>query len=89
MNLIFKLNQDSTVDGILCQLPLPEHLPKQEVIEAIDPSKDVDGFHPVNSGRLFSGIESLLPCTAAGIIRMLKSIGYKFTGKKGFGHWTK
>lgn len=82
LDLIFELNQDSAVDGILCQLPLPKHLPKQEVIEAIDPAKDVDGFHPVNSGRLFSGIESLLPCTAAGIIRMLKSIDYQFTGKK-------
>ena len=82
LDLIFKLNQDAAVDGILCQLPLPEHLPKQEVIEAIDPAKDVDGFHPVNSGRLFSGTESLLPCTAAGIIKMLKSIDYQFTGKK-------
>jgi len=81
-DLIYKLNQDPTVDGILCQLPLPQHLPKQEVIEAIDPGKDVDGFHPINSGRLFSGIDSLLPCTAAGIIKMLKSIDFQFSGKK-------
>ncbi|MGI6579495.1 MAG: bifunctional methylenetetrahydrofolate dehydrogenase/methenyltetrahydrofolate cyclohydrolase FolD [Saccharofermentanales bacterium] len=82
LDLILKLNRDSSVDGILCQLPLPDHLPKQEVIEAIDPGKDVDGFHPENSGRLFSGIKSLLPCTAAGIVKMLQSIDYQFTGKK-------
>ncbi|NLJ70471.1 MAG: bifunctional methylenetetrahydrofolate dehydrogenase/methenyltetrahydrofolate cyclohydrolase FolD [Clostridiaceae bacterium] len=82
LDLICKLNQDSAVDGILCQLPLPKHLPTREVLEAIDPAKDVDGFHPINSGRLFSGTESLLPCTAAGIIKMLKSINYQFVGKK-------
>ena len=79
--IIHQLNQDEKVDGILCQLPIPEHLSEQKIIEAIDPKKDVDGFHPINAGRLFSGMDSLLPCTAAGIIQMLKRIDYDFIGK--------
>lgn len=81
LELIQRLNEDPAVDGILCQLPLPEHLSEELVIETIAPEKDVDGFHPINSGHLFSGGKSLLPCTAAGIIYMLKAIDFEFEGK--------
>lgn len=81
LNLIDQLNQSAEVDGILCQLPLPKQISEEKVIKAILPEKDVDGFHPLNTGLLFSGGESLLPCTAAGIIYMLESIDFDFTGK--------
>ena len=70
--LIGRLNGDDAVDGVLCQLPLPKHIDAEKVIEAIDPAKDVDGFHPVNVGKMVTGGESLLPCTPAGLIEMLK-----------------
>ena len=70
--LIGRLNGDGAVDGVLCQLPLPKHIDAEKVIEAIDPAKDVDGFHPVNVGKMVTGGESLLPCTPAGLIEMLK-----------------
>ena len=60
---IDELNKDNSVSGILVQLPLPKHIDKQKIIEAIDPSKDVDGFHPMNVGNLSSGYESSVPCT--------------------------
>ena len=63
LDKIKELNKDETVSGILVQLPLPNHIDKQKVIEAIDPSKDVDGFHPENVGNLSSGYESSVPCT--------------------------
>ena len=63
---IGELNKDNSVSGILVQLPLPKHIDKQKVIEAIDPSKDVDGFHPMNVGNLSSGYESSIPCTPLG-----------------------
>lgn len=69
--LISTLNADDRVDGILVQLPLPGHIDAQRVIEAIDPSKDVDGFHPVNSGRLAVGGDSLVPCTPLGCLHLL------------------
>ncbi len=81
LDLIEQLNRSPEVDGILCQLPLPQQISEEKVIEAISLEKDVDGFHPMNAGLLFSGGESLLPCTAAGIIHMLKSIDFDFTGK--------
>lgn len=71
LDLIHRLNQDDRIDGILVQLPLPEHLDERQIIEAIDPRKDVDGFHPVNVGRLWSGLPGLVPCTPAGIIRLI------------------
>lgn len=71
MALIAQLNIDPTVDGILVQLPLPPQLNSQPVLEAIDPAKDVDGFHPVNVGRLWSGQPTLVPCTPAGLIQIL------------------
>src|SRR5438105_5026436 len=65
------LNQDNTVDGILVQLPLPGHIDSKKVIDAIDPAKDVDGFHPQNVGRLHLGRPTLAPCTPSGVRRLL------------------
>jgi len=81
ITLIEKLNNDSDIDGILVQLPLPEHMDASLVIEQIHPDKDVDGFHPINVGRLALRIPSLRPCTPFGIIRLLESIGETFYGK--------
>jgi len=72
LTLIAGLNSDPAVHGILVQLPLPRHIDSQKVIEAIDPAKDVDGFHPVNVGRLASGGEALVPCTPFGSLLLLK-----------------
>ena len=79
---IKKLNQDETVSGILVQLPLPKHIDKQKVIETIDPSKDVDGFHPMNVGNLSSGYESSVPCTPLGCYLLIKKIEPNLNGKK-------
>src|SRR5579863_2563578 len=68
---IDELNADASIDGILVQLPLPKHINEQNVIERISPSKDVDGFHPVNIGKLVIGLDTLLPCTPAGIQELL------------------
>jgi len=70
--LVWKLNTDPTVHGILVQLPLPGHLDENQIIERIVPYKDVDGLHPINAGKLTSGVEVLVPCTPKGIIRLLK-----------------
>ncbi|MEM0962974.1 MAG: bifunctional methylenetetrahydrofolate dehydrogenase/methenyltetrahydrofolate cyclohydrolase FolD [Bacteroidota bacterium] len=78
--LIGRLNDDPGVDGILVQLPLPEHIDESAVIEAISPAKDVDGFHPVNVGRLALGAETLEPCTPAGIVEMLRRSGVETRG---------
>ena len=67
LNKIKELNNDASVSGILVQLPLPKHINKQKVIETILPSKDVDGFHPMNVGNLSSGYESSVPCTPLGL----------------------
>lgn len=81
LSLIDKLNNDNTVDGILCQLPVPKHIDENKVLDAISPEKDVDGFHPVNVGRMVTGKECFLPCTPAGVIEMLKSAGIDMNGK--------
>ena len=70
--LVDQLNADSAVDGILVQLPLPGHLDEQAVLLRIDPDKDVDGFHPVNAGRLATGMEGFVPCTPLGCLMLLK-----------------
>jgi methylenetetrahydrofolate dehydrogenase (NADP+)/methenyltetrahydrofolate cyclohydrolase len=75
------LNQDDTVDGILVQLPLPRHIQARNVIEAIDPARDVDGFHPVNVGLLHLGRPALVPCTPSGVIRLIESTGQTIEGK--------
>ena len=76
------LNKDETISGILVQLPLPKHIDKQKVIETITPSKDVDGFHPMNVGNLSSGYESSVPCTPLGCYLMIKKIEPNLSGKK-------
>ena len=79
---INELNKDDTVSGILVQLPLPKHINKKKVIEAIIPEKDVDGFHPVNVGNLSSGYESSVPCTPLGCYLLIKKIEPNLSGKK-------
>ena len=82
LNKIDELNNDETVSGILVQLPLPKHIDKQKIIEAINPSKDVDGFHPMNVGNLSSGYESSVPCTPLGCYLLMKKIEPNLNGKK-------
>lgn len=72
LQLVIDLNAHSQVDGILVQLPLPRHINSTRVIETVDPGKDVDGFHPMNAGRLASGLPSLVPCTPFGCLYLLK-----------------
>ncbi|GGE53861.1 bifunctional methylenetetrahydrofolate dehydrogenase/methenyltetrahydrofolate cyclohydrolase FolD [Priestia taiwanensis] len=78
---ISRLNEDDTVHGILVQLPLPGHIDEQKVITAISPEKDVDGFHPINIGKMMTNQETLLPCTPFGIVEMVKSKGIDIKGK--------
>ena len=75
------LNGDADVDGILVQLPLPKHIDPKKVIDAIDPRKDVDGFNPLNVGLLHLGRPALVPCTPAGVIRLIDSTGQEIEGK--------
>ena len=82
LDKINELNNDGSVSGILVQLPLPKHIDKQKVIEAILPSKDVDGFHPMNVGNLSSGYESSIPCTPLGCYLLIKKIEPNLSGKK-------
>lgn len=79
--LVDKLNADASVNGILCQLPVPEHINKNEVLERILPSKDVDCFHPENVGRLSIGKGHLMPCTPMGMVKMLEYEGIDPAGK--------
>jgi len=78
---IVKLNNDKSVHGILVQLPLPDHIEEQKIIEIISPKKDVDGFHPVNIGKMMTGQDTFFPCTPYGIITMLKSKDISIEGK--------
>lgn len=80
--LIRELNADDTVDGILVQLPLPEHISEARVIETISKDKDVDGFHPLNVAALWQKQPCTLPCTPKGIIKMLKAAGVEIKGKR-------
>ena len=79
---IEELNKDDTVSGILVQLPLPKHIDKQKIIEAILPSKDVDGLHPMNVGNLSSGYQGSIPCTPLGCYLLIKNVEPNLTGKK-------
>ncbi|MUV39680.1 Methylenetetrahydrofolate dehydrogenase (NADP(+)) [Lentibacillus sp. JNUCC-1] len=81
LKTIHQLNEDENVHGILVQLPLPDHIREQLVIETISPDKDVDGFHPISIGRMMTGQDTFLPCTPHGIIQMLKSKNISMTGK--------
>ena len=78
---IDELNRDETVSGILVQLPLPKHINKKKVIEAIIPEKDVDGFHPMNVGNLSSGHHALVPCTPLGCLYLIKKVEKNLSGK--------
>ncbi len=81
LDLIGKCNQDAKLHGILVQLPLPEGHDEEEVIEAISPAKDVDGFHPINIGRLQIGTTGFVPCTPAGVVELVRRTGTTISGK--------
>jgi methylenetetrahydrofolate dehydrogenase (NADP+)/methenyltetrahydrofolate cyclohydrolase len=81
LQVVADLNADPTIDGILVQLPLPKHLNATEILDAIDPSKDVDGFHPVNAGLLAQGRPLFVPCTPLGVMRMLEDAAISLSGK--------
>ena len=81
INEIEKLNNDSEVHGILVQLPLPKHIDAEQILNAVSPQKDVDGFHPINVGKLVIGEAKLIPCTPLGILEMIKSTGDEIDGK--------
>lgn len=81
LGLVRELNGRDDVDGILVQLPLPEQIDSREILEAIDPEKDVDGFHPINVGRLSQGEKALVPCTPAGVIEILKRNDIAIAGR--------
>lgn len=82
LDTVKQLNEDSTVNGILVQLPLPKHIDESKILLAIDSNKDVDGFHPVNVGKMVIGEDTFLPCTPAGIIEMLKRSDIEIAGKE-------
>ena len=81
LQLVRNLNDDSKITGILVQMPLPSHLDAEEIIVAISPLKDVDGFHPTSLGRLVRGLSGLRPCTPAGIMAMLDEYNIELAGK--------
>jgi methylenetetrahydrofolate dehydrogenase (NADP+) / methenyltetrahydrofolate cyclohydrolase len=80
LSLINSLNEDETVDGILVQMPIPKHLDSKAVILTIDPSKDVDGFHPINVGKLHSNEKTFIPCTPLGVMELLKAYDIAVSG---------
>lgn len=82
LELIETLNREQDVHGILVQLPLPEHIDEDTVIQAISPKKDVDAFHPINVGKIMTGDYDFLPCTPAGVMELIKSTGVDVSGKK-------
>jgi len=82
LNLIDTLNQDPSTHAILVQLPLPDHLPEQEIIESVNPQKDADGFHPYNLGRLLAGEPIVKPCTPYGIMMLIEHAGINLKGKE-------
>jgi methylenetetrahydrofolate dehydrogenase (NADP+)/methenyltetrahydrofolate cyclohydrolase len=81
IDLVDELNNNAAIDGFIVQLPLPKHIDSQKIITAIDPNKDVDGFHPTNVGRMVLGLPGFLPATPFGIIELLKRNGIKTSGK--------
>ncbi len=80
LSLVAQLNVDPAVDGILVQLPLPKQIDAQKVIEAIDPAKDVDGFHPINAGKLMTGVPGLVSCTPLGCLLLIQSVRRDLAG---------
>ncbi len=81
INTIKLMNENSSINGILVQLPLPEHINQTKILETIDPKKDVDGFHPFNMGRLFLGLDSFVPCTPLGVMKMFEEYEIDLKGK--------
>jgi len=81
LKLVEKINKDDSVDGLICQLPLPKHIDSQKIIEAISPLKDVDGFHPVSAGKMMLGLPTFLPATPYGIMTLLKEYKIPTKGK--------
>jgi methylenetetrahydrofolate dehydrogenase (NADP+)/methenyltetrahydrofolate cyclohydrolase len=81
LELVAKLNADDRIHGILVQLPLPKHIDESKILLAIDPAKDVDGFHPTNVGKMMVGQETFLPCTPHGVVQMLIRSGVEIPGK--------
>lgn len=81
LDVIAELNSDEKIDGMIVQLPLPAHIDEQKVIEAIDPAKDVDGFHPANVGKMMLGLPAMLPATPAGIMCLLEEYNIETKGK--------
>ena len=81
MDVVLRLNNDDSVDGILVQLPLPKHMDEQAILAAIDPNKDVDGFHAMNAGRLMNGEKGFVACTPKGVMRLLEETGVELSGK--------
>jgi methylenetetrahydrofolate dehydrogenase (NADP+)/methenyltetrahydrofolate cyclohydrolase len=82
LSLLARLNADTEVDGTLVQLPLPRHIDPDRVMDATDPARDVDGFHPVNLGRLVAGLPGVVPCTPAGILRLIDEAGAPIEGRR-------
>lgn len=82
LGLIDRLNRDPKIHGILVQLPLPKHLNEQLILDRISPAKDVDGFHPMNVGRMLIGLPGFLPCTPAGVMELIKETGINIAGKE-------
>ncbi len=82
LELVYKLNSDKQVNGILVQLPLPKHINEENIINAINPSKDVDAFHPANVGRIMTGNPIFLPCTPAGVMELIHESGIDVKGKE-------
>src|SRR5574344_2384449 len=81
LNTVDFLNNDNEVDGFIVQLPLPKHINEQHIIESIDPRKDVDGFHPMNQGRMLNGMPCFIPATPYGVMEMLHRSGIDTVGK--------
>ena len=81
LELVIKLNEDPKIHGILVQLPLPNQINSNKILEAVSPQKDVDGFHPMNVGYLLVGKPGLRPCTPYGIMKLIESVGYELKGK--------
>ena len=82
LSLISTLNKKEDIHGILCQLPVPDHINEEHIIAAIDPKKDVDAFHPVNVGKIMVGNYDFLPCTPAGVMELIKESGIEVSGKE-------
>ena len=82
IELIKKLNNDNAESGILCQLPVPKHINEEAIINAIDPKKDVDAFHPINVGKIMTGNYDFVPCTPAGVMELIKESGIDVCGKE-------